>query len=216
MMNNYKLYIFDWDGTLMNSINFIVTSMQAAFTVANLPVPSNEEVKAIIGLSLFKAVKQLSPKLSNERCDEITVLYKQQYAALDKSALALFDGAYDLLVELHSQGKQLAVATGKSRDGLELLFEKTNTKHFFNYSKTIDEAISKPDPDMIYQILQLCNVERHEAVMIGDSNFDIEMATNASIDSIGVTMGAISRAKLIQYNPKVIVDSINELSSLIT
>ena len=216
MMNSYKLYIFDWDGTLMDSINFIVTAMQAAFSVANLPEPSDEAVKAIIGLSLFKAIKQLSPKSSDEQCNEITALYKQQYASLDKSALVLFDGAYDLLTTLHSQGKQLAVATGKSRDGLESLFAKTQTKHFFKYSKTVDEANSKPDPDMLYQILQLSNVEKHEAVMIGDSNFDLEMAVNAGIDSIGVTMGAISRTNLLPYKPKAIADSIGELSRLIT
>ncbi len=215
-MKDYQCYIFDWDGTLMDSISYIVSSIQQAFTVANFPVPTDEEAKSIIGLGLYEAIKQLMPTASDEQCEQIAETYKQQYKLGNKDKLELFNGVHHLLQCLQSQGKVITIATGKSRVGLDSLLKLTNSAHFFADTKTVDEALSKPEPDMIYQILHTAKLEKHQAVMIGDSYFDMKMAENAGIDCIGVTMGAATKESLAQQNPKAIVTSIEELTELIT
>ena len=214
-MNNYKLYIFDWDGTLMDSVGRIVSSMQAAAEMTNVPKPSIEDAKGIIGLSLAKGIQQLFPKANEVQREAIFHNYKKQYLEINTTPSILFDHTLELLTALKAQDKMLAIATGKARNGLERIWEETQTKHFFHSSRTADDAESKPHPDMIQQLLNEFNVQPHEAVMIGDSNFDLQMAQSAGIARIGVTMGAGSKASLSAFEPKAIVDSIYELADLI-
>ena len=215
-MKNYQYYIFDWDGTLMDSISYIVSSMQQAFKQSHFPIPSEEHVKSIIGLGLNNAILQLMPQLTHEQCQQIANSYKEQYAVGDTTKLMLFNGVHHLLTRLHSQDKIITIATGKSRAGLNNVLKLTNSEDFFADTKTVDEAQSKPHPDMINQIIKSANIQKHQAVMIGDSYFDMKMAENAGIDCIGVTMGTGSQQSLAQHNPKAIVDSIEALTALIT
>jgi phosphoglycolate phosphatase len=214
-MHNYKLVIFDWDGTLMDSVDRIVFSMQASAIALSFTPPNYDQAKQIIGLSLPKAIQTLFPSADEEQVTLLTAQYKHQYVAVNTTPTPLFEHALELLVNLKQENKLLAVATGKGRGGLQRVWEASDTEHFFHASRCADESISKPDPDMINSLLKELNIEKHEAVMIGDTSFDLEMAQRAGVDSIGVTYGVHDEEVLSQYQPRVIVDSLAELYELL-
>lgn len=214
-MKNYKLIIFDWDGTLMDSVDRIVSSMQDAAVSVGIKPPSTLAAKSIIGKSLDDAMIELFPLSSPQVWQEIKGAYKAQYIGLNKTPTQLFEYTLPLLEKLKRQSKVLAVATGKGRDGLERVWDVTSTKHFFTSSRCAVECQSKPHPEMLLQLLDELNVEAADAVMIGDTVHDLAMAENAGIDSIGVTYGVHNRQELAQHNPKAIVDSLIELERLL-
>ena len=214
-MHNYKLIIFDWDGTLMDSVDRIVFSMQASATALSFTPPSYDQAKQIIGLSLSKAIQTLFPSANKEQVKLLTVQYKHQYVEVNTTPTPLFEHAFELLVNLKQDNKLLAVATGKGRGGLQRVWQASDTEHFFHASRCADESISKPDPDMINSLLKELNIQKHEAVMIGDTSFDLEMAQKAGVDSIGVTYGVHDEDVLSKYQPRAIVDSLAELYELL-
>jgi phosphoglycolate phosphatase len=214
-MHRYKLVILDWDGTLMDSVDRIVFSMQASAKVFSFEPPSYEQAKQIIGLSLPKAIQTLFPNADEKEVQLLTAEYKHQYVAINTTPTPLFENALELLVNLRQENKLLAVATGKGRTGLQRVWQDTDTEHFFHASRCADESISKPDPDMINSLLKELNIQKHEAVMIGDTSFDLEMAQRAGVDSIGVTYGVHDDTILARYQPKHIVDSVTELHQLL-
>ena len=214
-MQNYKLVIFDWDGTLMDSVDRIVSSMQSAAKVVGLTVPSHEAAKQIIGLSIPEALKALFNGITDEQIEIMRLEYKYQYLEGDTTPTPLFNNAINLLTQLKENRKLLAVATGKGRDGLNRVLEVSETSTFFNTTRCAGEMPSKPDPTMLLSILDELNLAPHEAIMIGDTSHDLKMAQNAGIDSIGVTFGVHDREVLNQYNPKVVVDSLTELHGLL-
>jgi len=214
-MHNYKLVIFDWDGTLMDSVDRIVFSMQASAIALSLEPPIYDQAKQIIGLSLPKAVQTLFPDANEEEVQLLTAQYKHQYVEVNTTPTPLFEHVLELLVNLKQENKLLAVATGKARAGLQRVWQASDTAHFFHASRCADESISKPDPDMINSLLKELNIEKHEAVMIGDTSFDLEMAQRAGVDSIGVTYGVHDAEVLSKYQPKAIVDSSAELYELL-
>ena len=214
-MNNYQLYIFDWDGTLMDSVGRIVSSMRAAAHLAGVEKPAVENAKGIIGMSLALGIETLFPKVSDAKREEIFHLYKEQYLVLNETPTPLFDHTIEMLTALNKQDKVITIATGKARAGLTRIFAETKTEHFFHSTRTADDAASKPSPEMIEQLLTEFNIAPENAVMIGDSLFDLKMAQAAGIDRIGVTIGAASREALSEFAPVAIVDSIAELAELI-
>lgn len=214
-VKDYKLVIFDWDGTVMDSIGRIVDSMQAAAKSANLAIPSEEAVKGIIGLSLAKAVGLLFPSITEQQITELAKAYKQHYMEVSTVSTPLFRNAFELLTQLQSAEKTLAVATGKAREGLNRLMAVSNTTEFFSASKTADEAESKPHPDMILKLLAELDIAAEDAVMIGDSIHDLTMANNAGVDAIGVTYGAHDKEDLLALKPVAIVDDMFELEKLL-
>ncbi|MBL4899151.1 MAG: HAD-IA family hydrolase [Colwellia sp.] len=214
-MQNYKLVIFDWDGTLMDSVDRIVSSMQSAAKVVGLAIPSNEAAKQIIGLSIPEALKALFEGITDEQIEIMRSQYKYQYLEGDTTPTPLFANATNLLTQLKQNNKLLAVATGKGRDGLNRVLEVSETSAFFNTTRCAGEMPSKPDPTMLLSILDELNLALHEAIMIGDTSHDLKMAQNAGVDSIGVTFGVHDREVLNQYKPKVIVDSLAELHQLL-
>ncbi|NQZ88120.1 MAG: HAD-IA family hydrolase [Colwellia sp.] len=214
-MHNYKLIIFDWDGTLMDSVDRIVFSMQASATALSFTPPSYDQAKQIIGLSLSKAIQTLFPSANKEQVKLLTAQYKHQYVEVNTTPTPLFEHAFELLVNLKQDNKLLAVATGKGRGGLQRVWQASDTEHFFHASRCADESISKPDPDMINSLLKELNIQQHEAVMIGDTSFDLEMAQKAGVDSIGVTYGVHDEDVLSKYQPRAIVDSLAELYELL-
>lgn len=214
-MHHYKVIIFDWDGTVMDSVERIVSSMRSAANVVGLPVPTANQVKQIIGLSIPEATNILFPSCTAEQAEALRLSYKKHYIEIDQTPSPLFAHAEQLFTDLLAQGKYLAVATGKGRDGLERVFELSNTKHYFHTSRCAKECKSKPDPDMINQILTELNIDASEAVMIGDTTHDMSMAKNANIDRIGVTFGVHDHQALSKFQPKAIVDSLLELSNLL-
>jgi phosphoglycolate phosphatase len=214
-MDQYKLVIFDWDGTLMDSVGRIVSSMQAAASICHLDIPTTNEVKEIIGLSLPTALDVLFPTGSEEQLVSMIEQYKYQYVEGDNTPAPLFDNAVHLLSALQRENKQLAVATGKGREGLQRVLTDTETEHFFHASRCAGEVLSKPDPQMILSLLEELSVSPENAVMIGDTSHDMAMAQAAGIDRIGVTLGVHDRDVLNRYQPKAIVDSLTELQTLL-
>ncbi|WP_076417847.1 HAD-IA family hydrolase [Colwellia sp. UCD-KL20] len=214
-MSNYKLVIFDWDGTLMDSVGKIVLSMQAAAKVLNLTPATFEQGKSIIGLSLSKGIEQLFPQSSTELQNKIEKEYKYQYLEVNNTPTPLFDNALELLINLKENNVLLAVATGKARPGLERVLNMTETEHFFNATRSASDCRSKPDPEMITSLLAELNIDACDAVMIGDTSFDMEMAKHANVDRIGVSFGAHAIDILNQFEPKAIVDSLDELEKFL-
>lgn len=214
-MQHYKLVIFDWDGTLMDSVDRIVSSMQSAAQTVGLVIPCDNDVKQIIGLSLTTALNTLFTSITAEQVENMLVQYKYEYLEGDTTPTPLFDNATNLLTQLKQHNKLLAVATGKGREGLNRVLKVSETSVFFNTTRCAGEMPSKPDPKMLHSILEELNIAPHEAIMIGDTSHDLKMAQNAGVDSIGVTFGVHDREVLNQYKPKVVVDSLAELQALL-
>ncbi|WP_199608795.1 HAD-IA family hydrolase [Flocculibacter collagenilyticus] len=205
----YKLVIFDWDGTVMDSVGRIVSSMQNAARIINCDVPSDHDVKSIIGLSLEKAVAILFPQQSVEQHQSLILHYRKQYKEDNSVPTPYFSGVAHVLSTFKQQDVLLAVATGKGRQGLERVWG--DYKEYFSISRCSDDAQSKPHPEMIEQILTALNIEKSEAVMVGDSIHDLAMANSAGVDSIGVTYGVHSEQELQVYNPIAVIDSFEEI-----
>lgn len=209
----YKLVIFDWDGTLMDSVGRIVSAMQAAAREADQQIPTSVAVKNIIGLSLDKAISELFENADTAQQKVLLDHYKDQYVNHDKTPTPLFDGATELLTGLKSSGYKLAVATGKGRQGLQRVWAMSGTEDFFDNSRCADEAQSKPSPDMLHQLLSEMNIAVDEAVMIGDSQFDMAMAKAAGMDRIGVSFGVHNAQQLQAHEPLVVIDQLSQLRS---
>lgn len=214
-MDKYKLVVFDWDGTLMGSIDRIVSSIQEAAEACQQAIPSAKQVKGVIGLSLPKVFESLFPDTTDEESTKLRTHYKYQYLEKNLTPAPLFEDALPLLKALNDNNKLVAVATGKAKDGLERVISETNTGHYFHALRCADETISKPDPQMLISLLSELNIQPEEAVMIGDSSFDLKMATAAGVDGIGITLGVNDRDELSCYQPIAIVDSLFELQQLL-
>lgn len=214
MTLDYKLIIFDWDGTLMDSIDRIVSSMQNAASISQFIVPSSDSVKQIIGLSLPTAIATLFPDSTSQQILTLISHYKHEYVEANTTPAPLFDDAIELLNALQNESKILAVATGKGRQGLQRVFSTTETEHFFHASRCADEAKSKPHPEMLESLLKELDIDKSEAIMIGDTSHDLLMAQSAGIASIGVTCGVHNRETLTKYAPITVVNSLSELKDL--
>ena len=210
-MKPYELVIFDWDGTLMDSISKIVTCMQQMAQTLSIDTPTEQAVRDVIGLSMEEALKTLYPLKSVLDFEPMINSYKEHYLTLNSTPSPLFDGSAVLLNELRSMDYRLAVATGKGRNGLNRVLTETNLGHYFESSRCADESKSKPNPDMIFELLEELKVKPESAVMIGDSLHDLNMANNAGIDSVGVSYGAHSESTLLLAKPKAIIHQPLEL-----
>jgi len=209
--NTNKLAIFDWDGTIMDSVMRIVFSMQAAAKRAELPVPTDQAVKDIIGLSLAPAFEQLFGQLSGTQVELMIRLYKEEYLDNKHGETPVFAGVESVFKTLKQRGYLLGVATGKSRAGLDRLLAVSGFGHYFSATMTADEAESKPSPHMIHNLMGQLNVGAEHVVMIGDSQLDMSMAKQAKVRAIGVSYGAHTVEVLSQHQPSAIVGSPIEL-----
>lgn len=211
----YPLVIFDWDGTLMDSIGRIVSSVQNAAKSMDIPVPDVQAAKSIIGLSLPTAIATLFHDVDESLHPELVKRYSHQYVELDTTPTPMFDYAEELLVNLKNAGCLLAVATGKSRAGLNRVFNSTGLEYLFDASICADESQSKPHPAMLDTLLKDLAVAKHQAVMVGDTVHDLQMALNAGIDSIGVTCGVNDATTLSKLSPIAVADDMRALSSVL-
>jgi len=206
------LYIFDWDGTLCDSLSLITTSIRRSCEHLGLPVRSEEENRSIIGLGLKEALEHLYPEIPDKQLDKLILAYRDHYLAGDKSQPSqLYSGVQEVLDELRSQGHQLAVATGKSRRGLDRVLGELKMHHYFEHSRCADETRSKPHPLMLQEILQESGAHPRDAIMVGDTDFDLLMAKSASVQAIGVSYGAHPLDRIMQAEPHRIIDHISEL-----
>ncbi len=212
-MPEARLFIFDWDGTLMDSERQIVHCMQQAAADLGLVIPETGAVRSIIGLGLPEALLRLFPFYDRPLRERIRQAYARHFVAEAGGRSELFPGALELLEDLRAQGHLLAVATGKSRLGLDRVLEQTGLMHFFDTSRCADETASKPDPLMLNEILVALSVFPGEAVMIGDTTFDLEMAARANVRSVGITHGVHAATELERYRPLAIVPDLDALAS---
>ncbi|MBH0026971.1 HAD-IA family hydrolase [Pseudoalteromonas sp. SWN29] len=212
-IKKYKLVIFDWDGTVMDSVTKIVNCIRSSAELLNLVPPSDEAIKNIIGMSLEKAIDVLFPNNAAQHQALISG-YKHQYS-VDTTPTPVFDNVASVLGTLKEQGIVLAVATGKGRDGLDRLLEQSKLRHFFSATRTSDEAQSKPSPDMLYQLLEELGISANDAVMIGDTQIDMNMAKAAGMDRIGVTMGVHNAQQLNELSPIATVDNYLQLQQVL-
>lgn len=215
MKDRFDLIIFDWDGTLINSIDWIVYCLQHAALTCKCEVPSESEAKNVIGLSLKKAISQLFPNASHELQQQLAASYRNQYVSKPIKPEDLFNGVYDMLVGLKGEGYQLAVATGKTRSGLNKAMAATGTENLFSFTRCADETASKPSPLMIHQIIQQLDTTNERTVMIGDSVHDMQMAANADISCVAVSSGTHSSKILRQFNPLLCLNHITEIQELL-
>lgn len=213
----YELLIFDWDGTLMDSIGHIVESLHYAMKKSGVELLPEDQTKDIIGLGLREAIQTLFPeqsKNSESFIQEFSKHYRDHY--LDPSRRTqFFHGVVPALETLNKQGFKLAVATGKTRHGLDILLRETQTDSLFDSSRCADETRSKPHPAMVFEILEELKVEPDKALMVGDTEYDLEMARNAKIDSVGVTYGVHDIKRLEKHAPICLIDHVDELVSML-
>ncbi|MEJ2619092.1 MAG: HAD-IA family hydrolase [Candidatus Thiodiazotropha sp.] len=207
----FELLIFDWDGTLMDSEARIVSCVEAAVGDLGMPVPSAEAIRNIIGLGLKEAVHQLFPDGDEQLHIQIAARYRVHFFSDKEAPSQLFKGTRETLQELSDRGHMLAVATGKGRQGLDYALESTGLGAFFHLTRCADETFSKPHPEMLNQILELSGMDPHQALMIGDTEYDMEMAANAGMPSLGVTYGVHAVDRLRKHNPLDCIDHIAEI-----
>jgi len=204
----YKVIIFDWDGTLMDSIDKIVGCVKAAAVDCQLPEPATAAIRHIVGLSLDKAMLQLCPNVSPDKLVEMVDAYRFQYLTNEQFKTPLYPGIKVWLTALKEQGYLLAVATGKGRNGLDRMLDECSMRDLFAVTYTADKTASKPDPLMLNRILEDLNIDASQALMVGDTSYDLEMANNANIDCLGVSYGVHNKLILNQFNPIAIVDDL--------
>jgi phosphoglycolate phosphatase len=208
-----KLVIFDWDGTISDSVARIVSSMQRAAVDLDMAVPSYLEVQEIIGLGLTEAAFRLFPQATREQVFQLQTSYSQHYRAEDSAPCAFFPGVEETLQQLKAEGYQLAVATGKSRAGLDRVLLNLGMEDFFHNSRCADETLSKPHPLMLEELLTEFDLSAEAAVMVGDTEFDMEMAVNAGMPRIAVSYGAHHADRLHAFDPLACVDLFSEIKS---
>ncbi|MDY7561316.1 HAD-IA family hydrolase [Pseudomonas sp. 10B1] len=213
MRPDYKLLIFDWDGTLADSIGRIVEAMQVAAGRCDVPVRDDFAIKGIIGLGLPEAIRTLYPDISSDQMLNFRGHYADSYLALEAEPSPLFADVVDSLAAFRAQGYQMAVATGKSRRGLDRVLKAHGWQDYFEITRAADESASKPDPLMLREILEHCGVASDEALMVGDSSFDLLMAHSAGMDSVAVGYGAQSLASLLEFKPRLAIERFSELRS---
>ena len=210
---DYKLLIFDWDGTLCNSIGRIVDSMHAASTRAGYALCDDLAVKGIIGLGLPEAIRTLYPEIGDDELIAFRQHYADHYMALDAQPSPLFEGVAQAMEAFRADGYHLAVATGKARRGLDRVLKAHGWENYFDATRAADETASKPHPLMLEQILAQCGVSPRQALMVGDASFDLMMARNAGMDSVAVSYGAQSAEALQAYEPRLTIDRFSELQA---
>ncbi|MGB0959017.1 MAG: HAD-IA family hydrolase [Halocynthiibacter sp.] len=202
MEADLRLVIFDVDGTLVDSQAHIVRSMEYAYGARGLVAPDADAIRGIIGLSLFEAVKTLSPEFEDAFCAELAEGYKASFVELraqgaEQKNVTLFDGALACLEALHSVDEViLGIATGKSRRGLDYLLESKKLTPYFMSTQVADDHPSKPHPSMVEACLRETGVDAQNAVLIGDTEFDMAMAKSAGVKAIGVSWGYHDVARL--------------------
>ena len=207
------LLIFDWDGTLSDSTSRIIHCLQQAAKVAGFPVLADHDIKEIIGLGLPEAMQRLYPQLNDQEKEAIRQEYVNQFVALDISPSPFFDGVEEGLLALSEQGFKMAVATGKSRKGLNRVLTNLAMVDFFDDSRCADETQSKPHPLMLEELLNAFALEPTQAMMVGDTEYDMEMARLAGVHRVAVSYGAHHIDRLQQYEPIRVIDQFNDFVS---
>jgi phosphoglycolate phosphatase len=209
----YDLIVFDWDGTLFDSTALIVGCIQAACRDLGAPVPDRQQSREVIGLSLDLALRHACPDQDDALYPLLCDRYRHHYFR-DHHDVTLFDGVPELLRTLRSRHHWLAVATGKSRRGLDEALQISGLAPFFDATRTADETASKPDPRMLIELMREFGADPERTLMIGDTTHDLQLAANAGVASVAVTYGAHETEALLRtHAPRAVAHTVFELHS---
>lgn len=206
----FDLIAFDWDGTLFDSTQIIVHCIQQAVADVGGSVPSDSDAAYVIGMGLMDALAHAAPDVPRERYAELGAHYRRHYMARQDD-LSLFPGVLPMLAALRERNHWLAVATGKSRRGLDDVLQSEQLHGVFDGSRTADETAGKPDPRMLHELMREFGTEPQRTLMIGDTTHDLQMALNAGCPSIAVSYGAHDTAGFAALRPQAVVHSVREL-----
>ncbi len=207
----FDLIAFDWDGTLFDSTQIIVRCIQSAVTDVGGARPTDDAAAYVIGMGLMQALAHAAPDVPTEKYPELGARYRQHYLK-HQDDLSLFDGVLPLLAALRTRQHFLAVATGKSRRGLDEVLHSVALKSVFDGSRTADETAGKPDPRMLRELMAEFGVAPERTLMIGDTTHDLQMALNAGCASVGVSYGAHAHGTFDVLRPRFVAHSVGELT----
>jgi phosphoglycolate phosphatase len=206
----FDLIAFDWDGTLFDSTQIIVHCIQQAVADVGGAVPTDREAAYVIGMGLMDALAYAAPDVPRERYAELGAQYRRHYMARQND-VSLFPGVLPMLNALRERQHWLAVATGKSRRGLDEALASVQLAGLFNGSRTADETAGKPDPRMLHELMREFGTEPERTLMIGDTTHDLQMAVNAGCPSVAVSYGAHDVEGFDALQPRAVVHSVREL-----
>ena len=208
---SYRLLVFDWDGTIIDSASAIVDCICAAARDTGIPVPPRERAAHTIGLGLHDALRFAVPELPAERYADFVAHYRKHFLA-SQDSMQLFEGMRELLAEL-TKTHVLAIATGKSRRGLDRALAAGDLRAYFSASRCADETNPKPHPAMLLELMEELNAPKEQTLMIGDTSHDLEMARAAGVDALAVTYGAHPMDGLRACGPLGCVSTVPELQA---
>jgi phosphoglycolate phosphatase len=206
----FDLIVFDWDGTLFDSTALIVRCIQDACRDLGVAVPSDGQAAYVIGLGLQDALRHAAPGLPASRYPELGDRYRHHYFA-NQHALTLFEGTLQMLQDLKARHHWLAVATGKSRRGLDEALNTVQLKGLFDGTRTADETASKPDPTMLLELMREFGTEPERTLMVGDTTHDLQLALNAGTPRVAVSYGAHEPEAFHAFDPLYVAHSTRDL-----
>ncbi len=206
----FDLLAFDWDGTLFDSTAIITRSIQLAVRDVGGTVPTDKAAAYVIGMALNQALAHAAPDVPPEKYPELGARYRYHYMARQDD-LSLFAGVIEMLTDLKTRGHWLAVATGKSRQGLNSVLHSVELQGVFDGSRTADESAGKPHPLMLQELMAEFDVPVERVLMIGDTTHDLQMALNAGCPSVGVSYGAHEPGAFHALSPRFVAHSVREL-----
>jgi phosphoglycolate phosphatase len=206
----FDLIAFDWDGTLFDSTAIITRCIQLAVADVGGTVPSDQDAAYVIGLGLMQALAHAAPDVPKEKYPELGTRYKHHYTR-HLNDISLFAGVLPMLADLRARQHLLAVATGKSRKGLDEALQAVELKDVFHASRTADETMGKPHPRMLQELMAELGVPAERVLMVGDTTHDLQLAVNAGCASVGVSYGAHEPATFVSLQPRFIAHSVAEL-----
>jgi phosphoglycolate phosphatase len=210
MGKRYDLIVFDWDGTVMDSTAVIAGSIQSACRDLGLTVPNDETARHVIGLGLDQALRYAVPDMPETMRPDLVARYRYHFLSRD-AAIPLFDGARETIAELHEAGYWLGVATGKNSNGLNRALDSSGMREYFHATRTADVTFSKPNPAMLFELMEELGVSAERTLMVGDTTHDLQMAQNAKVDAVAMGHGAHPAEQLQELNPLVLVGDFAEL-----
>ena len=206
----FDLVVFDWDGTLFDSTALITRCIQAACVDVGVPMPTDTQASYVIGMGLIEALQHAAPGLPRERYPELGARYRHHYTARQHEIM-FFDGTLAMLEALKARGHLLAVATGKSRRGLDDALNTSVLRGIFDATRTADETRSKPHPQMLHELMAEFGVAPERTLMIGDTTHDLLLAANAGTARLAVGYGAHQAADFTEHQPLFVAESVAEL-----
>lgn len=211
MKRHYELIVFDLDGTLIDSEAKILRCLAAAATDLGIAEPGVVAARDIIGLGMEEALTVLFPDMTASQRERFLARFREHYLYLDSTRLDFFPGVSHGLTELTQAGYRLAIATGRPRRGLDRVLSEAGLQQLFVATRCADETTSKPHPRMLVEILAKTDTAPRQAIMVGDTVYDLQMARGAGVDALAVSYGVHERKRLLEEGPVGCVDSFDEV-----